>query len=949
MKKQTKTLLFIIAACFLSAPNITNAQSTAATNVYNAANWLGFDNTGGGGNLDFKVNSVTWMTLQNTTGNFGVGTTTPAANLHITQKLLATGILKGFIYTGALSTNQTLSTEIPSATFTTVGRQWATGALTTQREILITQPTYSFVGASTITDAATFGIAGAPIKSTNATITNTHGILVQAGAVSTATNSYGLTVNAQTGATNNYAAKFIGGNVGIGTPSPVDQLEVVTGNRVVGINTAISGISPGGVISFSRPLDAARVALVGVSATSSNDFVLYGAGGGSEVRLISGGGAGSGFGFYSGASTGISTNTAFATARPTSDLVMKITGAGNVGIGTTSPDINASGSAYKTLTILGPNTSVNSCGILEMATQSTDADANIAGVLNFAASSNASTKKSIAQIVSFTQGTTATNRGGFMIFNTKPDGSTSTLERMRIDNIGNVGIGTSSPANKLDVGGTAQMTGFKLTTSPTSGYVLTSDASGVGTWQAAASGTISGSCSSGANYVPKMSSTTAITCSQLYDNGTNVGIGTTTPAAKLEVYSSATNDTRTITMSGSSAGSVKGHIGQNGRFTVLTSNHYSTSGTSYLDDATYGGASIGLQSALTGSTCITFNLTTAGTVGQTEYMRITEVGKVGIGINNPAFKLDVSGTPGSIAHKSDNTTTWDQTSDVRLKTNITPFTDGLNIVKEINPVNYKYNGKAGTETILQHIGILAQDMQQVAPYTVGTYMAKLDSTDTLETQLLTFNPHGLFFVLINAVKQLDSTNTALAINDSTKGAEIQAMQTTDSTLKIKLLTQDSMITSMQNQLNQLASVITDCCNNNGNNGNNGHGNNLIPSSTNNSEQNNRSMNVNDNVLKGETTLTDVELSNKSMVLLNQNVANPFTEQTTISYYLPDNIQHAQILFFDQSGKIIKTIDITERGKGQLNVFAHDLSSGIYTYSLIVDGQTVETKKMVKTK
>lgn len=152
-----------------------------------------------------------------------------SGNITIAPIVTATGALKGIVYTGAVNTNQTLSTEIPSMTITTAGRQWATGALTTQREVLITQPTYSFVGASTITDAATVGIAGAPIQSTNATITNTHGLLIQAGAVSTATNSYGLTVNAQTGATNNYSAAFLGGNVGIGTATPTALLNLAAG------------------------------------------------------------------------------------------------------------------------------------------------------------------------------------------------------------------------------------------------------------------------------------------------------------------------------------------------------------------------------------------------------------------------------------------------------------------------------------------------------------------------------------------------------------------------------------------------------------------------------------------------------------------------------------------------------------------------------------------------
>ncbi|PJC01329.1 MAG: hypothetical protein CO073_03820, partial [Candidatus Komeilibacteria bacterium CG_4_9_14_0_8_um_filter_36_9] len=56
---------------------------------------------------------------------------------------------------------------------------------------------------------------------------------------------------------------------------------------------------------------------------------------------------------------------------------------------------------------------------------------------------------------------------------------------------GNVGIGTTGPGAKLDVAGTARMTGFQLGTSATAGHVLTTNASGVGTWQAAPSAPVS--------------------------------------------------------------------------------------------------------------------------------------------------------------------------------------------------------------------------------------------------------------------------------------------------------------------------------------------------------------------------------------------------------------------------------------------------------------------------
>jgi hypothetical protein len=91
----------------------------------------------------------------------------------------------------------------------------------------------------------------------------------------------------------------------------------------------------------------------------------------------------------------------------------------------------------------------------------------------------------------------------------------------------------------------------------------------------------------------------------------------------------------------------------------------------------------------------------------------------------------------------------------------------------------------------------------------------------------------------------------------------------------------------------------------------------------------------------------VELSDKNVVVLNQNVPNPFAETTVITYNIPENFSNAQMLFYDSSGKLIKTVDIAKKGKGVLNVFANDLSSGVYSYSLVVDGKVTDTKKMMK--
>ena len=126
------------------------------------------------------------------------------------------------------------STEVPSTQFNFgQTKTHANGAITTEREFLINAPIENFTtfsASNVITNLATLGITGPPsmVVNANGTAINAFGILVSATSTLNAstTNSYGLAVNTSSGAKNNYAADFLGGNVGIGTTTPYGTLEV---------------------------------------------------------------------------------------------------------------------------------------------------------------------------------------------------------------------------------------------------------------------------------------------------------------------------------------------------------------------------------------------------------------------------------------------------------------------------------------------------------------------------------------------------------------------------------------------------------------------------------------------------------------------------------------------------------------------------------------------------
>ena len=103
----------------------------------------------------------------------------------------------------------------------------------------------------------------------------------------------------------------------------------------------------------------------------------------------------------------------------------------NVGIGTSSP--NPESSVFTPyLTVKGGAYD----GVMQVVGSRADGDGAGVGQLNFLQDAN-TTNKTIAQVSAETDGATANNRGGNLLFSTKADSGSNT-ERMRIDSSGRV-------------------------------------------------------------------------------------------------------------------------------------------------------------------------------------------------------------------------------------------------------------------------------------------------------------------------------------------------------------------------------------------------------------------------------------------------------------------------------------------------------------------------------
>lgn len=124
-----------------------------------------------------------------------------------------------------------------------------------------------------------------------------------------------------------------------------------------------------------------------------------------------------------------------------------------------------------------------------------------------------------------------------------------------------------------------------------------------------------------------------------------------------------------------------------------------------------------------------------------EVMRLTGAGNLGIGTNNPQYKLHVNNGDAVVTGGC-----FVVGSDIRIKKDIEPYVKGLETLIQLNPVRYHFTKDYDDTGKRTQVGLIAQEVQLINPEMVQT-------TDS-PNGLLTLRYQDLSILSINAFKQI---------------------------------------------------------------------------------------------------------------------------------------------------------------------------------------------------
>ena len=215
----------------------------------------------------------------------------------------------------------------------------------------------------------------------------------------------------------------------------------------------------------------------------------------------------------------------------------------------------------------------------------------------------------------------------------------------------------------------------------------------------------------------------------LINNDGNVGIGTSTPAWLLNPFSTTASQLALSAGAGINQWAFR-----------------NAGGDFFLSTTTVAGTATTSTSALT---------------------ILGSSGNVGIGDTDPDALLDVKGAVcldlNADEACTDNTAAI---SDARLKTNVIDITNGLELIEQLRPVRFTWNGEYNTGNA-NSLGFLAQEVEEVFP--------ELVITDTAGYKNLDYSK--LTAVLATAVQELDINLNTIASTTATTTPKSESFAT----------------------------------------------------------------------------------------------------------------------------------------------------------------------------